>query len=331
MTYARRESDAGHVAPRAAAPVERRGHRTTARLLGAVGLVLLIALLFWMLTDEAFTVTPESVTFRGLAHADEERVRSYLGELDRGPNVFRVRASEIVGHLADLPEVDAATARVRVPAGVSVALDERDPVFIWSDGAVTWLVDEEGMLFAPIEQASDSDAAAGDDAGSGDGAAPEDAATAVAARTVEEGTSDEVPAASGPGAALRASLPLVLDARTPDELPALGSYLPADDLDIMRLLLAVTPETLGSREDELLLRIDENDGYTLSGAELGWRAIFGHYYPTIQTPDVIPRQVQCLEWLLGEGERRLEQAWLALSDEACGTSTQLDVGRGGGG
>ena len=50
-----------------------------------------------------------------------------LSDLERGPNVFRVRASEIVSELSTLIEVDAASAVVKLPADVSVRLDERDP------------------------------------------------------------------------------------------------------------------------------------------------------------------------------------------------------------
>lgn len=279
MRHARPDA-AGSIEPREAAlPSGRRRRTGFARLVGASGLVLLTSLLFWMLTDDAFRVTDASVSFAGLAHADEAAVRERLADVERGPNVFRVRASQIVGQLSTLTEVDAASARVTLPADVTVELDERDPVFIWTNGAVSWLVDEEGMLFAPADEAA---------------APPAD-----------------------PTLTARANLPIVRDARVTEQADV-GTYLAPTDLRVMRLLLAVTPELLGSRAEELELYVDEEDGFVLE-SDRAWRALFGHYTPTLQPPEVIPRQVQCLRWLLGREERKLKEVWLALSDEACGT------------
>ncbi len=288
MTFARPGRDAGTIAPRSAPPPPSRRHTTIARLVGALGLVALTALLYWMLTDEAFTVGEERVSFRGLAHADEAEVRALLTDIDRGPNVFRVRASDIVDELSTLTEVDAASAVVTLPADVSVTLDERDPVFIWSDGAVSWLVDENGMLFAP----ADLDAPVADD-----DATPE--------------------------AAARARLPVVEDARLPEEPPTVGSFLSTIDLLAMRQLLALDTELLGSRARDFALRVDDGDGYVLE-SNRGWRALFGHYTLTVQPPDVIPAQVQCLQWLLASEERLLEQVRLAVTADSCGTFTLFD-------
>jgi hypothetical protein len=80
---------------------------------------------------------------------------------------------------------------------------------------------------------------------------------------------------------------------------------------------------LGSQAQDLRLRVDKADGFVLKSEDRGWRALFGHYTPTIQPPDIIPAQVQCLRWLLASEERKLEQVRLALSDEACGTFTKF--------
>jgi hypothetical protein len=315
VTHAR-PGRVGSIEPRGSAEREpRRRHSTFARLVGATGLVLLTTLLFWMLTDDAFTVSEASVRFEGLAHADEAVVREHLADIDRGPNVFRVRSSDIVGELSTLTEVDAASARVTLPAGVTVALDERDPVFIWSNGALSWLVDEEGMLFAPADEAT---AAAARAAMQGEGTAD--------TAEFEPGVGGEADPAADAAAELtltaRANLPLVEDARLPAEPPTVGSYLDPIDQQVMRQLLALTPELLGSRATQLELRVDESRGYVLE-SDRGWRVLFGHYTPTLQPPTVIPRQVQCLQWLLASEERKLEEVWLALSDEACGTYSKI--------
>jgi hypothetical protein len=298
------------------------GRRAFARLVGAVGLVTLTALLFWMLTDDAFRVTDASVRFEGLHHADEAEVRALLQDLDRAPNVFRVRASDIVSRLSELTEVDAAYATVMLPAEVRVRLDERDAVFVWSNRAVSWLVDDEGMLFAPADapEPADDEAAGADDESPAADDGEEDAADAAddvpdeSAEASEEtdGPSDELDA--------RAALPVIFDDRQV-EPPEVGSYLPALDLAVMRQLLALTPELLGSSSAALQLRVEDTLGYTLRSADYAWVAVFGHYLPMTHPPEVVPRQVQCLEWLLARYEDTLVRTWLMPSDEACGTFT----------
>jgi hypothetical protein len=281
VSHARRSSEAGTINPRSAVPPPPRRHRSgLARLVGAAGMVALTGVLFWLLTDDSFRVTEASVSFEGLQHADETAVRERLSGLDRSPNVFRVRASDIVGEMSQLTEVDAASASVTLPASVSVRLVERDPVFVWSNGNEAWLVDEDGMLFAPAE-----------------------ATTAVSQRD-----------------AARTELPRVEDHRIVAEVPAVGSNLPVGDLDVMRQLLAITPELVGGGSTRLELRVDQNLGYELK-SDMGWTAVFGHYTPTLQSPDVIPAQVQCLTALLAEEEKKLERVRLVLSDAGCGTYT----------
>lgn len=296
MTHARSGRGQGSITPRSTPPPARPGRAAFARLVGALGLVALTALFYWLLTDEAFTVSDEQVDFRGLAHADEADVRELLADIDRGPNIFRVRASQIVSQLSTLTEVDQASARVTLPAQVTVTLDERDPVFIWSDGATSWLVDEQGMLFAPADLPADSgaDAEAGADATEG-------------------------PAGGTVAGSPRERLPVVNDDRLPTEPPTVGTYLSAIDLAVMRQLLAIDQELLGSRSGEFELRVDDRDGYVLNSLDRAWRALFGHYTLTIQPPDVIPAQVQCLRWLLAAEERDLHEARLAVSDDSCGT------------
>ena len=141
-------------------------------------MVALTAVLYWLLTDASFRVTEASVSFEGLRHADEAAVRDHLSGLERAPNVFRVRASEIVDDLHALPEVASAAATVTLPARVSVRVAEREPIFTWQDGETAWLIDAEGMLFAPVPLA---DAAPG-------GVASPGAGTSTAAAASPRGT-----------------------------------------------------------------------------------------------------------------------------------------------
>ncbi len=298
--------DQGAIAPRSAGPGPSGGvHRTFARALGAISLVVLTALLFWLLTDDGFRVTEASVTFEGLRHADAAQVRDHLSDLDRAPNVFRVRASDIVSRLSLLTEVDAAYAKVTLPANVSVVLDERDPLFIWSDGTRSWLVDKVGMLFAPADASVEGPGEGAAD--SSEGAQPD---------------SSPQPAAHA-GAVARAALPVVRDARIPPVPATIGSYLSDMDFSVMVQLLALTPALLGVEPQDLQLYVDEDDGYVLESGR-GWDAVFGHYTPSLQPPEVVPRQVQCLRWTLATAGDKLERVWLALSEDACGTARILE-------
>jgi len=315
--FLRQATDAGTIAPRSAAPEARSARGASlARALGATGMIVLTVLLLWLLTDESFRVTEADVRFEGLQYVDEASVRAHLVGLERSPNVFRIRASEIVADLQGLPQVKAAYATVTVPAAVSVLVEERQPVFAWSDGEAAWLVDREGTLFAPApgHAAAAEDPVAGDEVAGTDPSGPADE-VAEADAVAEAGQI----AWADPALV---DLPVVEDERLVAEPPGIGSQLPLIDLLVMRQLLALTPELLGSRAEELQLRVDQHDGYVLQ-SDRGWQAIFGHYTPTVQPPDVVPRQVQCLVWLLASEERQLERVRLAVSEEACGTFTRF--------
>lgn len=327
--FLRQATEAGVIAPRSGpSPAPPRRHLTLARLVGASGMVASTVLLFWLLTDDSFRVTEAQVSFEGLAHADEATVRAQLRSLDRSPNVFRIRASAIVSRLQDLPEIRSARAFVTLPAAVSVHVEEREPIFIWSDGQQAWLVDREGMLFAPAPAAPEADdsqagapQAASAEIGDREAVTPE---AAEAQPTTPEPAAPE-PAAPEPGSsvvAVSADLPTVDDGRLVDEPPTMGSRLPLADLAVMRQLLALTPELLDSRAEELWLRVDQLDGYVLA-SDRGWQAVFGHYTPSLQPPEVVPRQVQCLRWLLASRERELERVRLAVTDDECGTFTEV--------
>ena len=150
-----------------------------------------------------------------------------------------------------------------------------------------WLVDVEGTLFAPLD----------------------------AEVELDEDT---------PEGAVRAGLPVVDDQRLIETPPVEGDRLRAIDLDAMRQLLALDSELLGPRASDLWLRVDDKVGYVLSSRDRAWRALFGHYTLTLQPPDVIPQQVQCLQWVLASGPRKLEQVRLAVSEGGCGTWTVVD-------
>jgi hypothetical protein len=276
----RHAAEAGVIVPRSGAPAAalpsaRPRWTTLARIVGATGMLLITGLLFWLLTDGGFRVGAADVTIEGLTWTDAATVRQRITGLERSPNVFRVRASEIVSRLRELPAVASARATVTLPGSVTIHVTEREPLFAWTDRITTALVDREGVLLATV--------------------ADED---------------------------LPDGLPVVEDGRELSEPFQAGDQLPADDLVVMRHLLALSPASLGSTADELRVRVDAADGYVLSSA--GWQAVFGHYTASLHPIEMLPRQVQCLRWLLGTYERTLERAVLSASGDACGTFKEGD-------
>lgn len=268
-----------------------------ARLLGAAGMLALTAALFHLVTDEDFRVVAGQVEVHGVRYADAGAVRQRLAELEAQPNIFRVRADRLAESIASLPEVLSAEVRVTLPGRVTVDIHERKPIFVLrysQDAQDAWLVDATGTLFAP------ANAATADELGSG--------ATGTA-------------------------LPAVEDARLLDEPPRLGQRLGVEDLAVLRQLLGLTPEAVGSSRKELFLRIDERFGYVLEVPGRWW-AVFGHYTPTARPPEIVPRQVQCLRVLLARREPEVGRVILALSPSGCGTylpATMRGSRRDGGG
>ena len=168
---------------------------------------------------------------------------------------------------------------------------------------MAWMVDEEGMLFGPT----------GSDV-------QDEVAGEIDGETIDEAPDLE---ASLDALASRGDLPIVEDARLVAERPTVGAHLDEADLAIMRQLLALTPELLGSGSERLSLRVDDGLGYILT-SDKGWQAVFGRYSPRVQPPTTIPRQVQCLQALLAQKESKLARVRLSIAETACGTYTEFD-------
>jgi hypothetical protein len=119
---------------------------------------------------------------------------------------------------------------------------------------------------------------------------------------------------------LPAGLPVVDDQRhATAPAMAVGGRLDLVDLAAILQLGAVTPTTVGSGAASLALTIDDQDGFALTAAPFGWRAIFGQYTLNLRPPDLIARQVQCLRSLLGTGESKIDTIYLSPLEDRCGT------------
>jgi hypothetical protein len=82
---------------------------------------------------------------------------------------------------------------------------------------------------------------------------------------------------------------------------------------------ALTPELVGSAASELVFSADDTDGFVVTAAPYGWRAVFGFYTPTLRPPTLIAQQVQCLRSLLASGEAQMDTIYLAPEGDRCGT------------
>jgi hypothetical protein len=138
-------------------------------------------------------------------------------------NIFRIATRDIESRIERLPAVRAATVTATLPDRVRVAIVERSPMLAWRVGQEGWLIDGDGVLFAP---ASLLDAAELGDGASG------------------------------------SRLPAVDDRRN-RAAPAIGERVDPLDLAVVRLLATVTPAMLGSRAPALFLSVDDEDGYVL--------------------------------------------------------------------
>jgi hypothetical protein len=123
---------------------------------------------------------------------------------------------------------------------------------------------------------------------------------------------------AGPGVP---ALPVVEDRRssTSGEPVVVGDVLEPIDLTAILRIAAVTPELIGSGAERLELSVDDEEGYALAAVPESWRAVFGHYTPTLRPPEIIDQQVQCLRSLLAQDEANIEIVYLATADDRCGT------------
>jgi hypothetical protein len=119
-------------------------------------------------------------------------------------------------------------------------------------------------------------------------------------------------------------LALIDDQRSTSAIAyATGGAINTVDARAMLTLAALTPTLLGSSATTLTVSIDDADGYVVSATPYGWRAVFGHYTPTLRPPAMIDRQVQCLETIVADGEALLDTAYLSPQGDRCGTYLPL--------
>ncbi|MEO8625179.1 MAG: FtsQ-type POTRA domain-containing protein [Candidatus Limnocylindrales bacterium] len=115
-------------------------------------------------------------------------------------------------------------------------------------------------------------------------------------------------------------VPLIDDRRVELGIPfEVGKQIDSTESAAMVQIGALTPALVGSAATELAFSANDADGFVVSAAPSGWRAVFGFYTPTLRPPTQIAQQVQCLRSLLATGEAQIQTIYLAPSDDRCGT------------
>ena len=212
-------------------PAGHARRRSVARLVGLLGIVAIGASFMWLTTDPAFSVDPARVRLQGLRYTDPAAVRGRMNmRADVRPATVIISTRSMEAALEELPTVAAARVRAILPNDLTVTLTEREPMVAWrvgedgQDAAAGWLMDVDGVAFAPIALATDEEL--------GDGS-----------------TGSALPAVDD----LRAEPPLTL-----------GGRLDLTDIAALRTLGNVTPDLVDSSATALFLSLDDDDGWVLS-------------------------------------------------------------------
>ncbi len=249
------------------------------RIVGVAGMVAVLGGGWWALSDPMFQVGAEQVTVDGAHFTSEAQVRQLTGLVGD--------ASASVFALATRRmETSIEQLPTVLRADVRAMLPDRVEVHVTEpEPIVGWRL-PSGVWLVDVE---------------GTALARLDAA---ASRALGDGWTGS-------------SLPLVDDGRVGRTL-AVGARLDPMDLAAVRLMGAITPGMIGSAAPGLALEVDDDAGFVLSWPG-HWRAVFGHYSPTLLSTERIPDQVRCLAALLGERERTVDGATLAIAGDRCGT------------
>ncbi len=126
-----------------------------ARLAGIGGMILVGGAMAWLTSDPAFGVDPGKIVLSGLRFTDAAAVRrSLLLESAARPATVAISTRSMEAAVEQLPTVASARVRATLPDRLTVTVIERQPILAWRVGDQAWLMDEDGVLFAPAAQAT---------------------------------------------------------------------------------------------------------------------------------------------------------------------------------
>ncbi|MFN8499990.1 MAG: FtsQ-type POTRA domain-containing protein [Anaerolineae bacterium] len=127
------------------APSLRLRHLTPARAVSLIVAVALLGLLVFMLENDAFYIYGADVQGNHFVSAQDIYGRSGLD----GRNIFFANAREAERLIADVPFVKSARVTVGLPAGVSIEVEERQPVVVWQVAGNRYGVADDGTVVPP--------------------------------------------------------------------------------------------------------------------------------------------------------------------------------------
>jgi cell division septal protein FtsQ len=110
---------------------------------------LLLAALGWaayaVFTSSSFYVYGAEVQGNAVVTPEEVYAASQLDSL----SVFWVDAHATAEKVKALPNVKSARVEVRLPAHVTITIEERTPELMWQTGSARWWIDAEGTVVPP--------------------------------------------------------------------------------------------------------------------------------------------------------------------------------------
>ena len=117
--------------------------------------VVLIVLLGWAIYSvfNSSTFYVYGVEVRGNAAVTPEEVYAASGL--EGMSIFWVDKDAVSDQVETLPNVKSARVRVRLPASVTILLEERAPSLVWRSGDSHWWVDAGGTVVPPLADLTD--------------------------------------------------------------------------------------------------------------------------------------------------------------------------------
>jgi cell division protein FtsQ len=123
----------------------RRSARRVALVAGAVGIV---AVLVWVVVFSS-VLGANQVVVHGTHAVAPERIRA-VADVPHGRPLVRLDTGSIARRVEALPDVAAASVRVRYPASVVITVTERVAVGYLSADTATILVDKSGRQFRSV-------------------------------------------------------------------------------------------------------------------------------------------------------------------------------------
>lgn len=138
-------------------PVRRASAGLTPTRAGALlALLLGLAGLYGIVASGAFTVRDTEIT--GLTWTSRDEVLAALA-IPADQNLFTVRAGDLAHRLDDMPAIRGAAVKVALPDTIQVNVSERAALLRWQVGDHAFLVDETGLVFDELDDATAPEAA----------------------------------------------------------------------------------------------------------------------------------------------------------------------------